>query len=166
MFYYFFRTSVIVYFHFTHTHTQTILRPSCILFGTTRVSRHQKGKTSLNLLEQQIVSGSGNSGSYANLHLDLDTTMLASHHSVFYRPDALPAAQPTASKHWRHSLHFSLCDINNPVSVTLSLAIFVPCEPILRQFLHAVLLWQLSVSWKYQVLPSSVSIAVWWLMVL
>jgi len=27
------------------------------------------------------------------------TTMPASHHSVFYRPDALPAAQPTASKH-------------------------------------------------------------------
>ena len=25
-------------------------------------------------------------------------------HSVFYRPDALPAAQPTASKHWRHKL--------------------------------------------------------------
>ena len=24
------------------------------------------------------------------------------HHSVFYRLDALPAAQPTASKHWRH----------------------------------------------------------------
>jgi len=24
------------------------------------------------------------------------------HHSVFYRPDALPAAQPTASKHRRH----------------------------------------------------------------
>ena len=23
------------------------------------------------------------------------------HHSVFYGPDALPAAQPTASKHWR-----------------------------------------------------------------
>ena len=26
------------------------------------------------------------------------------HHSVFYRPDALPAAQPTASKHWRQAL--------------------------------------------------------------
>ena len=26
----------------------------------------------------------------------------AAHSSVFYRPDALPAAQPTASKHWRH----------------------------------------------------------------
>ena len=30
-------------------------------------------------------------------------TMPVPHHSVFYRPDALPAAQPTASKHWRHS---------------------------------------------------------------
>ena len=26
----------------------------------------------------------------------------APHRSVFYGPDALPAAQPTASKHWRH----------------------------------------------------------------
>jgi len=24
------------------------------------------------------------------------------HPPVFYRPDALPAAQPTVSKHWRH----------------------------------------------------------------
>jgi len=24
----------------------------------------------------------------------------APHHSIFYRPDALPATQPTASKHW------------------------------------------------------------------
>ena len=30
-------------------------------------------------------------------------TMPIPHHSVFYRPDALPAAQPTASKHWRHN---------------------------------------------------------------
>jgi len=27
--------------------------------GTTRVSQHQKGKTNLDLLEQEIVSGSG-----------------------------------------------------------------------------------------------------------
>ena len=32
------------------------------------------------------------------------TTTPVPHHSVFYRPDALPAAQPTASKHWRHKL--------------------------------------------------------------
>jgi len=30
----------------------------------------------------------------------MQITMPAPHHSVFYRPDALPAAQPTASKHW------------------------------------------------------------------
>ena len=30
-------------------------------------------------------------------------TMPAPQHSVFYRPDDLPAAQPTAPKHWRHS---------------------------------------------------------------
>jgi len=29
-------------------------------------------------------------------------TMPAPHYSDFYRPDALPAAKPTASKHWRH----------------------------------------------------------------
>jgi len=32
--------------------------------------------------------------------------MPASHHSVFYRLDALPAAQPTASKHWRQLLQY------------------------------------------------------------
>jgi len=41
----------------THTHT-TILRPSWILSGTTRVSQHQKGKTNLDLLEQETVIGS------------------------------------------------------------------------------------------------------------
>ena len=31
-------------------------------------------------------------------------TMPPNHHSVFYRLDALPATQPTASKHWRQIL--------------------------------------------------------------
>jgi len=30
-------------------------------------------------------------------------TTPASHHSVFYRPDAIPATLPTASKHWRQN---------------------------------------------------------------
>ena len=37
-------------------------------------------------------------------------TMPVPHQSVFYRLDALPAAQPTVSKHWRHftgSLHIT-----------------------------------------------------------
>ena len=29
-------------------------------------------------------------------------TMPSPNHSVFYRPNALPATQPTASKHWRY----------------------------------------------------------------
>ena len=36
-------------------------------------------------------------GPYAILHLSRQITTPAPHHSVFYRPDALPAAQPTAS---------------------------------------------------------------------
>ena len=39
-------------------------------------------------------------GPYANLHI--------AHHSVFYRPDALPAAQPTVSKHWRNTWQWVL----------------------------------------------------------
>jgi len=38
--------------HYTHTHTQ-------ILSGTTWVSQHQEGKTNLDLLQQETVSGSG-----------------------------------------------------------------------------------------------------------
>ena len=41
-------------------------------------------------------------------------TTPAPHHSVFYRPDALPAAQPTASKHWRQHIH-----INNALQCSL-----------------------------------------------
>jgi len=68
---------------------------------TTRVSRYQKGKTrkvktNLDLLEQEIVSGSGICWAICT---SSQTTTPTSHHSVFYRPDALLAAQPTASKH-------------------------------------------------------------------
>jgi len=59
-------------------------------------------------------------GTYANLHLDPDKiTMPASHHLGFYSPDALPAAQPTASK------IYELCIMNNLFICPL-LAIFVP----------------------------------------
>jgi len=73
------------------------------LSGTTRVSRHQKGKTNLDLLEQEIVSGSGTSWAICkSAPRPKQITMPASHHSVFYGLDALPATQPTVSKHWRH----------------------------------------------------------------
>jgi len=65
------------------------------------VSQYQKGKTNLDLMEQEIVSGRlavASDGPYANLHLITDN-----HASlpplIFYRPDALPVSKPTALKH-------------------------------------------------------------------
>jgi len=64
----------------------TVLQPSWILSRTTWVSQHQKGKT--RKVKPIWIY-------WSKTYI----TMAASHHSVFYRPDALPAAQPTASKH-------------------------------------------------------------------
>jgi len=82
------------------THTQTHTHPfNGPLSGTTRVSRYQKGKTSLDFTEARE-SGSGISWAVCKpAPRSRQITMSAPHHSVFYRPDALPAAQPTASKH-------------------------------------------------------------------
>jgi len=84
----------------TYSHSHPFNGP---LSGTTRVSRYQKGKPIWILLKQEIVSGSGISWAICkSAPRSRQITMPASHHSVFYRPDALPATQPTASKHWRH----------------------------------------------------------------
>jgi len=80
-----------------HTHTHTFNGP---FSGTTRVSRYQKGKPIWILLKQQTVSSSGISWAICkSAPRSRQITMPAPHHSVFYRPDALPVAQPTASKH-------------------------------------------------------------------
>jgi len=68
--------------------------------GTTQVSRYQKGKTNLDFTEardsewQWLQLGHMQSAPHSR-----QITMPATHHSVFYRADALPATQPTASKH-------------------------------------------------------------------
>jgi len=59
-------------------------------------------------------------------------TTPAPHHSVFYKPDALPAAQPTASKHWRHvtkSVSEMLWHWND-----MKLLMFDMCENRSKQF--------------------------------
>jgi len=82
-----------------YNHTHPFNGP---LSRTTRVSRYQKGKPIWILLKQETVSGSGIScAACKSAPRSRQTTMPAPHHSVFYRPDALPVAQPTASKHWR-----------------------------------------------------------------
>ena len=93
----------------THTHT-TVLLLFWNMSRTTRMSRYQKGKTrkvktNLDLLEQEIVSGSSICWAICkSAPQKSQTTMPTSHHSVFYRLDALPVAQPTASKHWRQKI--------------------------------------------------------------
>ena len=55
------------------------------------------------LLKQDTVGGIGISWAICqSAPCSRQITMPAPHHSVFYRLDALPATQPTASKHWRH----------------------------------------------------------------
>jgi len=57
------------------------------------------------LLKQETVSGSDISWAICKSALrSRRITMPTPHHSVFYRSDALPAAQPTVSKHWRVKL--------------------------------------------------------------
>ena len=70
----------------------------------TRIGKTKKVKTNLDLLEQETVSVSGicwaicKSAPHADNHTNIPPL------SFFYRPDALPDAQPTASKHWRQRL--------------------------------------------------------------
>jgi len=92
------------YIH-THTHTHLMaLFPGLPGWADTR-----KKKPIWILLKQETVSGSGISWAICkSAPRSRQITTPAAHHSVFYRPDALPATQPTVSKHWRlEILHMS-----------------------------------------------------------
>ena len=94
-----------IYKLYTETHTRTHARTHTRTFNgplsrTTRVSQDQKVKPIWILLKQEIVSCSGIRWAICkSAPRSRQTTMPAPHRSVFYRPDALPDAQPTASKH-------------------------------------------------------------------
>ena len=69
--------------------------------GTTRVSRYQKGKTrqvktNLNLLEQEIVNGSGICWAICKVCTSSQTTRPTSHQSVFLQARC-PSCRPTNS---------------------------------------------------------------------
>ena len=80
----------------THTHTHlTALCP-----GTARWAGTRKVKPIWILLKQKTVSGSGISWAVLkSAPRSRLIAMPAPHHSVFHRPDALPATQLTATKH-------------------------------------------------------------------
>ena len=73
--------------------------------GTTQVSRFQKGNTNLDFCEARDSEWQwhqlGRMQVCTSLQTDNHASTPPGRHSVVYRPDALPAAQPTASKHWR-----------------------------------------------------------------
>ena len=84
--------------HYTHTHTRLM----ALFPGLTRWAGTRKEKPIRILLKQDTVSGSGISWAVCkSAPRSRQIATPAPHHSVFYRLDALPAAQPTASKHWR-----------------------------------------------------------------
>jgi len=90
----------------THTHRHTHNRFTALLDSVRDYLGEPapEGKTNLDLLEQEIVSGSGISWTICkSTPWPRHITMPAFHHSVFYRPGALPATKPTASKHWRQN---------------------------------------------------------------
>jgi len=68
--------------------------------GTTQVSRYQKGKTDVDFTEARDSEWQWHQLGHMQVCTSLQKDNHAStHHSVFYRPDALPVARPTASKH-------------------------------------------------------------------
>jgi len=84
----------------THTHIHTCL--TALFPGLPGWACTRKVKPIWILVKQETVSGRGISWTICkSAPRSRQITMPAPHHSVFYRPDALPAAQPTASKHWR-----------------------------------------------------------------
>ena len=94
----------------THMHTHTHLM--ALFPGLPKWASTRKVKPIWILLKQETVSGSGISWAICkSASCSRQTTTPAPHHSVFYRPDALPAAQPTASKHWRQN-HTNTSSLN------------------------------------------------------
>jgi len=76
---------------------QPFMPPPWTLSGTTRVSRYQKGKTNLDLQEQEIVSGSGISWAiFKSAPRPRQITMRAPHHSIFLQAGC-PSCHPTNS---------------------------------------------------------------------
>jgi len=81
--------------HYAHTHLFNGL-----LSGSTQVSRYLKGKTNLDFTEARDSEWQWHQLGHMQVRTSLQTDNHASTPPLsFYRPDALPAAQPTASKH-------------------------------------------------------------------
>jgi len=89
-----------MYPHWNNTHTHPFNGP---LSGTTQVSRYQKGKINLDFTGARDSEWQWHQLGCMQMCTSLQTDNHASTSLLsFYRPDALPATQPTVSKYWRH----------------------------------------------------------------
>ena len=85
-----------------NTHTHTHIRLTALCPGLPGWTGTRKVKPIWILVKQETVSGNGISWAVCkSAPRSRQITTPALHRSVFYRLDALPAAQPTASKHCR-----------------------------------------------------------------
>jgi len=84
------------------------IRLMTLFSRTTWVSRHQKGKPFWILLEWEMMEWQWLQLDHMHIIAPPLSRQITTHASTsplsFYRPDALPAAQPTASKHWKHDV--------------------------------------------------------------
>ena len=86
---------------YTCVHTHTYNGP---FSGSKQVSQYQKGNINLDFNEARDSEWQWHQlGHMQVCTCSRQITMPALHRSIFYRPDALPAAKPTASKHWMHN---------------------------------------------------------------
>ena len=97
---------VVLFLLHTHTHL------TAVCLGLPGWAGTRKVKPIWILLKQETVSGSGIRWAICkSAPRSRQITTPAPHHSVFYRPDALLAAQPTASVYWRHHCSYCYCCI-------------------------------------------------------
>jgi len=83
----------------TDRHTDTHSRSTALIRGYPGELIPQKGKTNLDFTEARDIEWKWNPLGHMQLCTSLQTNNHASTPPVFYRPNALPAAQPTVSKH-------------------------------------------------------------------
>ena len=103
--------------------------------GTTQVSRYQIGETHLDFSEARDSEWQWHQLGHMQVCTLLQTDNHASNPPLsFYRPDALPAAQATVSKHWRansvpvmHKLQLIVCNLQEQ---KIKRSIFFGTQPI------------------------------------
>jgi len=106
------------------------------------------------------VSGSGISWAiYKSAPSHRPVTTPAPHHSIFYRPDALPASQPTAAKHWNAVKTYVILESTQRVHISAKLRCLRPDrnfkfhlwrEAELRIY---IFVWLLSL-WQHNIITS------------